>query len=229
MIKLTNINKYFISNNKRIDVLKNVNIQFPDHGLISIVGKSGSGKTTLLNRILANQKGYKVAVIVNDIGEVNVDANLIEKGAQITDTSSIVPLTNGCICCTLGTELIEGLIKLEHDTNPEWVVIEATGVACPGAVVETIKQFMPQIEEIRTAVLCDAERLYRLLRAIVNIAPQQVADGQVLLLNKIDLVDEDTLKQAEETLREFNQTAPIFRISAKQGIDDAVFAAVIGG
>ena len=79
-----------------------------------LCGYLGAGKTTLLNQILTNQKGYKVAVVVNDIGEVNVDAKLIADGAKITDTSSIVPLTNGCICCTLKTDLvnnIENIIK----------------------------------------------------------------------------------------------------------------------
>ncbi|MCF0241512.1 MAG: GTP-binding protein, partial [Treponema sp.] len=76
-----------------------------------LAGYLGAGKTTLLNRILANQKGYKVAVIVNDIGEVNVDANLISKEANITDTNDIVPLTNGCICCTLKSDMVKGIEK----------------------------------------------------------------------------------------------------------------------
>ena len=79
-----------------------------------LCGYLGAGKTTLLNKVLNNQEGYKVAVIVNDIGEVNVDAKLIADGAKITDTSDIVPLTNGCICCTLKSQLaqnIENLIK----------------------------------------------------------------------------------------------------------------------
>ena len=79
-----------------------------------LCGYLGAGKTTLLNKVLSNQEGYKVAVIVNDIGEVNFDEKLIADGAKITDKSSIVPLTNGCICCTLKTQLaqnIENLIK----------------------------------------------------------------------------------------------------------------------
>ena len=72
-----------------------------------LCGYLGAGKTTLLNRVLTNQKGYKVAVIVNDIGEVNVDERLIAKEAQITDTSSLVPLTNGCICCTLKSDMVQ--------------------------------------------------------------------------------------------------------------------------
>jgi len=84
-----------------------------------LCGYLGAGKTTLLNKVLTNQKGYKVAVIVNDIGEVNVDASLIAKGAQITDTSSIVPLTNGCICCTLKSQLAPGQIRKNLSSRAE--------------------------------------------------------------------------------------------------------------
>ncbi len=77
-----------------------------------LCGYLGAGKTTLLNRVLTNQKGYKVAVIVNDIGEVNVDERLISKEAQITDSSSLVPLTNGCICCTLKSDMVQQIEDL---------------------------------------------------------------------------------------------------------------------
>ena len=198
--------------------------------ILLLGGFLGSGKTSVLLPLAkymvehSTYSGTRVAIIENEIGDVSIDGITLRNAGL-----SVQELFSGCICCTLGTELIEGLMNLEHDSNPEWVIIEATGVACPGAVRETIQQFMPQIEEIRIVVLCDAERLPRLLRAIVAIAPQQVADGEVLLLNKIDLVDENALREAEETLREYNQTAPIYRICAKNGIDDAVFAAMIGG
>ncbi|MBE6361286.1 MAG: GTP-binding protein, partial [Treponema bryantii] len=77
-----------------------------------LCGYLGAGKTTLLNRVLTNQKGYKVAVIVNDIGEVNVDEALISREAKITDTSSIVPLTNGCICCNLKSDMVTQIEEL---------------------------------------------------------------------------------------------------------------------
>ncbi len=96
-----------------------------------LAGYLGAGKTTLLNRILANQKGYKVAVIVNDIGEVNVDASLIAKEANITDTNDIVALQNGCICCTLRADLIEQIFEIMKMQRFDYIVIEASGICEP--------------------------------------------------------------------------------------------------
>ena len=93
-----------------------------------LCGYLGAGKTTLLNQVLNNQSGYKVAVIVNDIGEVNVDAKLIADGAKITDTSSIVPLTNGCICCTLKSEMAQNIENLVKTKKFDYILIEASGV-----------------------------------------------------------------------------------------------------
>lgn len=107
-----------------------------------LCGYLGAGKTTLLNQVLSNQKGYKVAVIVNDIGEVNVDAKLIADGAKITDTSDIVPLTNGCICCTLKTQLSQNIENLIKSGKYDYVMIEASGVCEPMPIaqeLETIK------------------------------------------------------------------------------------------
>lgn len=198
--------------------------------ILLLGGFLGSGKTSVLLPLAkymtehSTYTGTRVAIIENEIGDVSIDGITLRNAGL-----SVQELFSGCICCTIGTELIEGLKRLEKDANPEWVIIEATGVACPGAVAETILEFIPEMEEIRTAVLCDAERLHRLLRAITVIAPQQVKDAQVLLLNKIDLVDEERLVQTEAILREFNSEAPIYRICAKEGIDDAVLAAIIGG
>ena len=107
-----------------------------------LCGYLGAGKTTLLNKVLTNQKGYKVAVIVNDIGEVNVDAKLIADGAKITDTSSIVPLTNGCICCTLKTQLAQNIENQIKTGKYDYIMIEASGVCEPMPIaqeLETIK------------------------------------------------------------------------------------------
>ena len=89
-----------------------------------LCGYLGAGKTTLLNKVLSNQEGYKVAVIVNDIGEVNVDASLIEKGAHIKDTSDIVPLTNGCICCTLKSQMVKNIEKLIKSGKYDYILID---------------------------------------------------------------------------------------------------------
>ena len=193
-------------------------------------GFLGSGKTSVLlplaKYLYANSsgEGNRVAIIENEIGDVSIDGITLRNAGL-----SVQELFSGCICCTLGTELIGGLMELQEKEKPEWVIIESTGVACPGAVAENISRYIKSITEMHIVVICDAQRLTRLLRAITQIAPQQIKDAEALLLNKIDLVDEQTLVEAEATLREFNKEAPIFRICAKDGIDDAVFAAIIGG
>ena len=198
--------------------------------ILLLGGFLGSGKTSVLlplAKYLAEHSTYagtRVAIVENEIGDVSIDGiTLRNAGLSVTE------LFSGCICCTLGTELLNGLFEMERTQNPEWVIIEATGVACPGSVRESILEAIRTVTEVRTAVLCDAERLQLLLKAIINIAPQQIRDADVLLLNKIDLVDEQTLQEAEATIRGLNAEAPVFRICAKEGIDEAVFAAVTGG
>lgn len=198
--------------------------------ILLLGGFLGSGKTSVLlplAKYLAEHSTYagtRVAIVENEIGDVSIDGiTLRNAGLSVTE------LFSGCICCTLGTELLNGLFEMERTQDPEWVIIEATGVACPGSVKESILESIRSVTEVRTAVLCDAERLQLLLKAIINIAPQQIRDADVLLLNKIDLVDEQTLQEAEATIRGLNAEAPVFRICAKEGIDEAVFAAVTGG
>ena len=104
-----------------------------------LCGYLGAGKTTLLNKVLNNQQGYKVAVIVNDIGEVNVDASLIAKGGNITDTSDIVPLTNGCICCTLKSQMATNIEKLIKTGKYDYILIEASGVCEPMPIAQELE------------------------------------------------------------------------------------------
>ena len=198
--------------------------------ILLLGGFLGSGKTSVLLPLAkylvdhSSYEGTKVAIVENEIGDVSIDGiTLRNAGLSVTE------LFSGCICCTLGLELLNGLFEMEKTQNPEWVIIEATGVACPGNVRESILESLKSVSVVRTAVLCDAERMQLLLKAISSIAPQQIKDADVLLLNKIDLVDEETLAADEQTIRELNAEAPIFRVCARDGIDEAVFAAVIGG
>ena len=95
-----------------------------------LTGYLGAGKTTLVNYILNNQEGYKVAVIVNDIGEVNIDANLIEKGGLVTEKDeSLVPLSNGCICCTLRVDLMKQIVDIAKTGRFDYILIEASGIS----------------------------------------------------------------------------------------------------
>ena len=105
-----------------------------------LTGYLGAGKTTLLNYVLNNQQGYHVAVIVNDIGEVNIDQTLIEKGGNITkeDSGKVVPLSNGCICCSLKTDLLEQIAELLEMGKFDYILIEASGICEPIPIAQTI-------------------------------------------------------------------------------------------
>lgn len=107
--------------------------------VLVLTGYLGSGKTTLVNRILTNRQGIKFAVIVNDIGEVNIDAELIQRGGVVnTDNNSLVALQNGCICCTLQTNLIEQVFELMKSQQFDYIVIEASGICDPEPIAQTI-------------------------------------------------------------------------------------------
>ena len=107
--------------------------------VLLLTGYLGSGKTTLVNHILANEKGIKFAVIVNDIGEVNIDADLIQKGGVVSKKDdSLVALQNGCICCTLKADLIEQINELLETERFDYIVIEASGICEPEPIAQTI-------------------------------------------------------------------------------------------
>ena len=107
--------------------------------VLLLTGYLGSGKTTLLNRILANEKGYKFAVVVNDIGEVNIDADLIQQGGIVDQQDdSLVALQNGCICCTLKMDLVKQLTDIVAMNRFDYIVIEASGVCEPLPIAQTI-------------------------------------------------------------------------------------------
>lgn len=113
--------------------------------VLLLTGYLGSGKTTLLNRILSNKKGIKFAVIVNDIGEVNIDASLIQKGGVVDQKDdSLVPLQNGCICCTLKMDLVQQLSDIVAQHRFDYIVIEASGICEPAPIAQTISAY-PQV------------------------------------------------------------------------------------
>lgn len=178
-----------------------------------LCGYLGAGKTTLLNKVLSNQEGYKVAVIVNDIGEVNFDEKLIADGAKITDTSSIVPLTNGCICCTLKTQLAQNIENLIKSGKFDYIMIEASGVCEPMPIVqelETIKN--GNVDNVVGVV--DAARLVdefaggdKLLKKdsieeedVESLLVQQIEFCSTLVINKKDLVSDEEFKKVRKVI-----------------------------
>lgn len=178
-----------------------------------LCGYLGAGKTTLMNKVLSNQKGYKVAVIVNDIGEINVDERLIAKGANITDTSSIVPLTNGCICCNLKSDMVQQIENLIDTGKFDYILIESSGVCEPMPIAQAIEQINNgRLDNVVSVV--DAKRLVdefaggdQLLKEdmgeedIESLLVQQIEFCSTLIINKKDLVSDEEMKKVRAVVK----------------------------
>jgi len=204
----------------------------PQIPVLLLTGYLGSGKTTLLNRILNNRRGIRFAVIVNDIGEVNIDADLIEKGGVVGQKDdSLVALQNGCICCTLKMDLVEQLRDITRQQRFDYIVIEASGICEPAPIAQTIcsmrsmgLQYVvdgePVIDSIVTVV--DALRMRdefgsgeSLLRPnldeedIENLVIQQIEFCNIILLNKASEVLPEELGRVREIIRALQPKAEI--------------------
>ena len=183
----------------------------PKHGLpvTIITGFLGSGKTTLLNHILTNQQGLKTAVLVNEFGEIGIDNELI----ITTDDDNMVELSNGCICCTINNDLVEAVYKvLERQDKLDYLVVETTGLADPLPVALTFLgtelRDMTRLDSIVTVV--DSEN-FSLDLFNSEAAYSQIAYGDIILLNKADLVDEADLDALEVRIRDIKEGARILR------------------
>ncbi len=200
--------------------------------VLLLTGYLGSGKTTLLNRILNNRRGIKFAVIVNDIGEVNIDAELIEKGGIVGQKNQdLVALQNGCICCTLKMDLVEQLRDITRQQRFDYIVIEASGICEPAPIAQTIcsmptmgleyvRDGVPVIDSIVTVV--DALRLKDEFRSgedlispavkeedIENLVIQQIEFCNIILLNKASEVTPEELGRIREIVRALQPKAEI--------------------
>ncbi|MDY7049043.1 MAG: GTP-binding protein, partial [Microcystis panniformis WG22] len=178
-----------------------------------ITGFLGSGKTTLLNHILSNQQGLKTAVLVNEFGEIGIDNELI-----ISSDDSMVELNNGCICCTINEDLIQAVYKvLERPEKIDYLVVETTGLADPLPVALTFLgtelREMTRLDSIVTMVDC-ANFSLDLFNS--QAALSQITYGDIIVLNKTDLVDEADVDSLEIRIRDMKEGARIIRTSKSQ-------------
>ena len=187
------------------------------HGLpvTIITGFLGSGKTTLLNHILTNQDGLKTAVLVNEFGEVGIDNDLL---ITTGDDDNMVELSNGCICCTINNDLQEAVYKvLERKDKIDYLVVETTGLADPLPVALTFLgtelRDLTRLDSIVTLV--DAEN-YSVDLFNSQAAYNQIAYGDIILLNKVDLVDAGDLDKLELKVRDIKEGARILRTTQSE-------------
>ncbi|TYA15112.1 GTP-binding protein [Paenibacillus faecis] len=203
-----------------------------------LCGYLGSGKTTLLNHILNHRGGMKVAVIVNDMSEINIDAGLIQNGAKLSRTEEkLVELSNGCICCTLRDDLLQEVQRLAVEGRFDYILIESTGISEPVPIAQTFTYADPETGIDLTAVakldcmvtVVDAYRFWHdfssgetLLdrgqatgeedtRDVVDLLIDQIETCDVLILNKCDLVGQEELNELEGVLRKLQPTAKLIR------------------
>ena len=200
--------------------------------VLLLTGYLGSGKTTLLNRILTNKKGIRFAVIINDIGEVNIDASLIQKGGVVSQQDdSLVALQNGCICCSLKMDLIAQLHDLAAQKAFDYIVIEASGICEPAPIAQTLcsyAQMVPGFAQDGLPVLdciCSVVDALRIRDefdkgdALAHFVPkeedlaalviEQIEFSNMILLNKASEVSEDELARIKSIIRAIQPTAPI--------------------
>ncbi len=213
-------------------------------------GFLGAGKTTLLNNVLNNRKGKKVAVIVNDMSEVNIDASLIEKsGARLSRTEEkLVEMSNGCICCTLREDLLEQVRELSEEKKFDYLLIESTGISEPLPVATTFDfrdeegKSLSDVSRLDTMVtLVDAANLIKNYsstdflkekgevaneedeRTIVDLIVEQMEFANIIILNKIDLVSKEELKIVKALVRGLNAKAKIIEsVQSKVDIEEVM-------
>ena len=198
-----------------------------------LTGYLGAGKTTLMNHILTNQEGYKVAVIVNDIGEVNIDAKLIADGGfiQEKDDGKVVPLSNGCICCTLKEDLMQQIVDILKTRKFDYIMIEASGICEPLPIAQTITLLANSMEQYGLPKMCRLDNIVTVVDSlrlasefgcgedlvkedideedIENLIIEQIEFCNVIVLNKVDEVSEEQLNTVKAVIKKLQPNAKI--------------------
>jgi G3E family GTPase len=205
-----------------------------------LTGYLGAGKTTLLNHVLSNQQGYRVAVIVNDIGEVNIDAALIEKGGAVKEEDqNLVPLQNGCICCTLKVDLMKQIAELVMADRFDYILIEASGICEPVPIAQTITLLDGSVPGTKLPELCRLDNIVAVVDAlrladeftcgdklidwdavdeddIENLLIQQIEFCSTVVINKTDRVTPEQLEKVKAVVRKLQPEAKMVETSFGQ-------------
>jgi len=198
--------------------------------LVIFGGFLGSGKTSLILSLahhLVNGAGTdkpSLVILENEIGEVGIDNKVLQAGGF-----SVKELFAGCICCTLTADLVTTLNELHESIQPRWVIFEPTGLAYPRKIIETVNQYGKGIERIIVIAVVDAERWEELTEVTPALIEGQVTSGDLILINKCDLVDAELIQVIREQVRAMNPRAEILEVSAIGEIDTRIWGKVDEG
>lgn len=197
--------------------------------ILILGGFLGSGKTSVLLQLahyLVGQSSVdqktRVAIIENEIGQIGIDDKVLRgNGYEVRDIFS------GCVCCSLNSDLLSGIREIESSVDPDWLIIEATGVAFPDKIAESIFANLGFISQIVTIV--DASRWKRIRIPLEYLIEGQLSDAHLILINKTDLVDESELAVVENDLRKLGLRAALYRISGIKPIDEQLLRVIQNG
>jgi len=196
--------------------------------IIILGGFLGSGKTTTLMQfarylvdISAPRKGDKVVILENEVGEVGIDDTYLRGGGFTVNN-----LFAGCACCTVSGELVTAVDRISREMDPEWLVVETTGIAYPGLMRDNLKNALDL--DTRICVLTDASRWSRLRIPMEMLLRGQIECADVVLINKIDLASDEAINDMQRDILEFNPNVPITKISALCEIPPDIWRTVAG-
>ncbi|WP_373486280.1 GTP-binding protein [Acetobacterium malicum] len=196
--------------------------------ILILGGFLGSGKTSVLMQLaeylVSLEKEYhsevKVAIVENEIGAIGIDDKVLKKAGFIFNN-----LFSGCACCSLTGELVASIKKIQTELDPQWLIIEATGVAYPGSIRTVILDEVGLDATI--LIIADAKRWQRLVNAMELLVSGQLEDTSIVLLNKVDLISSAELIQVEHSILNYNQTAEVIPISAKAVIPEDILKKIV--
>ena len=196
--------------------------------VIILGGFLGSGKTTALMqlaRYLADisdpGRNYKIVILENEVGEVGIDDQFLRGGGFTVNN-----LFAGCACCTVSGELVTAVKRITGEMDPEWLVVETTGIAYPGLMRDNLKGALGM--DSRVCVIADASRWKRLRLPMENLLRGQIECADAVIVNKMDLASEESMLEMERDILEFNSDVPIIRISALSDVPSEIWRKIAG-
>ena len=196
--------------------------------ILILGGFLGSGKTTSLMRLAKflvdtspAEKENKVMILENEIGQVGIDDGFLRSGGFRVDN-----LFSGCACCTVSGEMVTAAIRIRKKYDPQWLVVETTGLAYPGRIQENLQEAMGM--KARVVVLVDAKRWPRIRKPMEQLLKGQIVNSDAVVINKMDLVTPEALERVKEQVREMDGATAIYTICALDENNDEIWKAVSG-